>query len=90
MRMGPKNAQISQKYEHASEGTEKIDVANVIPWAHCSGVDISAIVKNDIYQLLEQPMAVNDFKASARSTPDRSSNARMRSASGVATTVLRG
>jgi hypothetical protein len=53
MRMAPRNPQISQKYEQASEETEKIDLANVIPWSHDGDVDIITIVQNDINQILE-------------------------------------
>jgi hypothetical protein len=67
--MAPRNPQISQKYEQASEETEKIDLANVIPWSHDGGVDIITIVQNDINQTLEPSTPTNDFRASARSTP---------------------
>lgn len=69
MRMRPRNAQISQKYEQASEETEKIDLENVIPRLRSDGVDIDVSIQNQKFQSFELARAVNDLIASADSTP---------------------
>jgi hypothetical protein len=69
MRMAPRNAQISQKYEQVSEETEKIDLENVIPRLRSDSVDISVSIQNHTFQSFELVSAVNDLIASADSTP---------------------